>query len=95
MSKKFSRFTGGVSINRSKKRPPYLRISAGPLRGKYVHTIVAEAKLGRKLEPNETVEHRDGNGLNALPDNLEVMTLAENVRRMHARRKTSNAQISG
>lgn len=91
---KFSKFTGGVSVNRSKKRPPYLRISAGPLRGKYVHTLIAEAKLGRKLERNETVEHVDGNGLNPLPENLEVVTLAENVRRMHARRKAFRESAS-
>lgn len=89
----FSKFTGGVSVNRSKKRPPYLRISAGPLRGKYVHTIVAEAKIGRLLLPNETVEHRDGDGLNSSPENLEVVTLSENVKRMHARRgHKTNAQ---
>lgn len=83
----FSRFTGGVSVNRSKKRPPYLRISAGPLRGKYVHTLVAEAKIGRKLLPSETVEHGDGNGLNPSPDNLEIVTRTENTSRMHQRRR--------
>ena len=85
--KKISRFSGGVSVNRSKKRPPYLRISAGPLRGKYVHTVVVEAKIGRKLAENETVEHRNGNGLDCSPDNLEVVSLSENVKRMHSRRK--------
>ncbi len=83
---KLSRFTGGVSINRSKRRPPYLRISAGPLRGVYVHTLVVEAKLGRKLFKNETVEHLNGNGLDSSPDNLIVVSLAENVKRMHLRR---------
>src|SRR6185437_15159882 len=83
--RKFSKFTGGVSINKSKKRPPYLRISAGPLRGKYVHTLVAEAKIGRKLTRDETVEHQDGDGLNPSPDNLIVVTRPENTKRIHRR----------
>lgn len=91
--RKLSRFTGGVSVNRSKKRPPYLRISAGPLRGKYVHRIVAEAKLGRKLEKSETVEHKNGDGLDCSPENLAIVSLGENVKLMHARRRI--AEIAG
>lgn len=55
----------------------YLRISAGPLRGTRVHTLVAMAKLGRKLRHDEAVHHKDGNKLNPHPDNLEIMHLRE------------------
>lgn len=48
----------------------YLRISAGPLRGIRVATLVLEAKLGRKLERDEDTHHVDGNKLNCSPDNL-------------------------
>jgi hypothetical protein len=51
----------------------YLRISAGPLRGVRVATLVLEAKLGRKLEHDEDCHHRDGNKLNCHPDNLEAL----------------------
>lgn len=52
------------------KKLPYLRISAGPLRGQYVHRLIMEAKLGRPLTEEETVDHEDGNTLNDAPSNL-------------------------
>jgi hypothetical protein len=55
----------------------YLRISAGPLRGKRVHVIVAEAKIGRKLERDEQVHHIDGDKLNCDSANLTVMGIRE------------------
>lgn len=82
------RFKHGVGINRTHKNGKvarYLRISAGPLRGKYVHTLIMEAKLGRKLRKDETVEHRDGNGLNCAIRNLTVVSRPENSRLMRKR----------
>lgn len=42
--------------------------------GRYVaeHRLVMEKVLGRLLQPNEVVHHRDGNKLNNSPENLEV-----------------------
>lgn len=51
----------------------YVRISAGPLRGKRLHTIIAEAKIGRKLKPDEDVHHKNGNKLDISPDNLQIL----------------------
>ncbi|MHB1952449.1 MAG: HNH endonuclease signature motif containing protein [Sulfobacillus sp.] len=51
----------------------YPRIGAGPLRGQRLHRIIAAAKLGRRLKPDEDVHHLDGNKLNFHPDNLEIM----------------------
>ena len=79
------RFKGGVAVNNC-RGVKYLRITAGPLRGVYVHTLVARAKLGRELAENETVDHKDGDGLNPHPDNLEVVSQGENTRRANARR---------
>lgn len=62
------RFKGGVSVDSK----GYLTIKAGPLRDVRVHTLVAEALLQRKLEPDEDVDHRDGNKLNCRWDNLIV-----------------------
>lgn len=79
------RWQGGVRVVHN--GTDYLRISAGPLKGKYVHQIVMEAKLGRPLSPGEEVEHCDGDGLNCAPDNLIIVTHPENMRLMHKRRK--------
>ena len=48
--------------------------------GKHTHRIVAEEKLGRKLQPGEIVHHIDGNKRNNSPSNLEVMTQSEHCR---------------
>ena len=89
-------FSGGVSINyphskndvngKPRHKPAkYLQISAGPQRGKYVHDLIMEAKLGRELEKDETVEHKDGDGLNVAPDNLIVVTRRVNTHLRHQR----------
>ena len=80
---------GGVHVNNphtyGTESTTYLRISAGPFRGWYVHELIAWAKLGRPLTPEETVDHLDGDGLNCSPENIEVVTKEENNRRMHDR----------
>lgn len=42
--------------------------------GKYVHRVIAEGVLGRKLKRYEFVHHIDGNGLNNNHNNLIVCT---------------------
>lgn len=64
----------------------YIRVCSGPQRDQYVHTLVLEAKLGRKLGPDETTEHKDGNGLNNDPANLIAVTRPHNTRLMIERR---------
>jgi len=50
----------------------YIRISAGPQRGKRLHRLIAAAKVGRPLTKDEDVHHADGNKLNNAPRNIHV-----------------------
>jgi hypothetical protein len=61
------KWKGGVRTNSD----GYLQITAGPLRGKYVHILILEAKLGRKLRPDEEAHHLNCNRLDCRPENLE------------------------
>lgn len=55
-----------------------------------VHTLVAEAFLGRKPKDARTVNHKDGDKTNNRPENLEWASYAENNR--HARLTKLNRQ---
>lgn len=51
----------------------YPRISSGPQRGKYVHILITEGMLRRKLRKDEIVHHIDGNRKNCQWTNLLVI----------------------
>ncbi len=77
-------FTCGVSLNTIERcglEIKYLRITSGPQRGRYVHQLVMEARLGRPLEAHEEVDHDDGNTLNNHFANLVLTTKAEHGRK--------------
>lgn len=89
----------GTTLNAgAKSKKPYLRVSAGPLRGEYVHRLVMEGMLGRRLAPEEQVEHEDGDGLNARWTNLRLTTDAEHpaltTARLKRERKEKEAKES-
>lgn len=70
----------------------YLRITSGPQRGRYVHQLVAEAMLGRALEPGEEVDHLDSNTLNNDWRNLQVINTADHARETRARAYAKSEQ---
>ena len=66
-----AKFAGGTRVDSK----GYLVIKAGPQRDVRVATLVLEAKLGRKLKPDEDCHHKDGDKLNMgdCGDNLEAL----------------------
>jgi len=49
-----------------------------------VHRHLMETIIGRPLQPNEVVHHKDGNKLNNAPENLMIMTRSEHTK-LHMR----------
>ena len=49
----------------------------------YEHRIVAENKIGRRLERGEIVHHIDGNKQNNAPENIEIVHSIAHHRRQH------------
>lgn len=97
MAKGGGAFRSGIYINRVRKsagakKLPYLRITAGPQRGQYVHILVASAKLGRALRDDETVDHINRDTLDNRPENLDVLTYEEHGRVTARRRRADRME---
>lgn len=56
----------------------------------FEHIIVAEEKIGRRLNPNECVHHINEIKNDNRPNNLQIMTISEHMR-LHA--KMNNGRI--
>lgn len=56
-------------------------------KAQWLHRVILERKLGRKLLSTERVDHIDNNGLNCCRDNLRLATHAQN---MGNQRKSKN-----
>lgn len=63
-------------------KPTNLRYKTKTSRGivKYAHRVIMEQKLGRKLENNEVVHHKNGDKTDNRMCNLELMTRSEHIR---------------
>lgn len=54
----------------------YIEYTRGPNKGRSVHVVAMEERLGRKLERHEVVHHIDGDRFNNDLSNLRLMTRA-------------------
>jgi len=57
----------------------------------YEHRLIAEKTIGRYLNKNEVIHHRDENRSNNAPDNIEIMKNPSYHRAIH--RKNKNRQL--
>lgn len=66
----------GVSL----KPSGYLEYTRGPHKGRPVHVVAMEERLGRRIKPDECVHHIDGNKVNNDMNNLALVTTSGHTR---------------
>lgn len=59
---------------------------------RYEHRAIMEKLLNRKLLRSEHIHHKDGNGLNNSPENLELLTAKEHYK-CHIKERTKSQFI--
>ena len=74
------KFARGVSV----KPSGYVEFTRGAHKGRLVHVVTMEARLGRRLLPDESVHHIDGDRQNNDQNNLALVTRAGHAR-LHRR----------
>lgn len=62
------------------KQNGYIEITIGENAGRGQHRVLMEMTIGRKLQSNECVHHKDGNRANNALENLEIMTRSDHTR---------------
>lgn len=72
------------SCGTSKKKCGYVVYTRGPNKGRFVHTLIMEERIGRRILPDEVIHHIDGNRSNNSIDNLALMTKSAHSR-LHRR----------
>lgn len=65
------------------KKSGYVECTRGKDKYRAIHVITMERLIGRRLEKNEVVHHKDGNKRNNAISNLVLMTRSEHAR-LHA-----------
>jgi len=78
------RFAEKHAAGTSVKPNGYVEVTRGANKGRTVHVLKVEARIGRRLLPDECVHHIDGNRANNSDDNLALMTRAGHAR-LHRR----------
>ena len=74
------RFHAENSKGTSIKASGYIEYTIGEHKGRGVHVVMMEKRLGRRLKPDECVHHIDEDKLNNDEDNLSLMTVNGHAR---------------
>lgn len=57
----------------------YKEFTRGEHKGRSEHVVIMESIIGRKINCNEHVHHKDRNKLNNNPSNLQLLTISEHA----------------
>lgn len=68
------------AVGVSRKPSGYLEFTRGAHKGRLVHVVTLETRLGRRLHHDETVHHIDGNRSNNNANNLALVTRSGHAR---------------
>ncbi len=87
----------------ARKPNGYIEYTTGQHKGRSVHVVHVEGRIGRRLLPNEVVHHDDEDRGNNSDENLILMTSSEHTRlhrlrdqaRGHERARNSNGTFAG
>ncbi|WP_084188545.1 HNH endonuclease signature motif containing protein [Salinisphaera hydrothermalis] len=73
-----------TAVGTSARTDGYVEYTRGPHKGRSVHVVAMEERLGRRLRPDEVVHHIDGDKHNNSHDNLALCTRSGHAR-LHRR----------
>jgi hypothetical protein len=83
MSEAKKKYWEGKSKGVTLKPSGYYEITTGKNKGRSVHVVLMEQKIGRRIYSHECVHHKDGDRSNNDIENLELMTKSGHTR-LHA-----------
>lgn len=79
-----SKWADKCALGTSVKPNGYVEYTRGEHKGRSVHVVTMEQRIGRRLKPDEVVHHIDGDRSNNNPNNLALMTRSAHAR-LHRR----------
>jgi hypothetical protein len=82
MRQRGEQFAKGISV----KPSGYVEYTRGPHKGRSVHVVAMEQRIGRRLREDECVHHIDGDRSNNSENNLALVTRSGHTR-LHRRER--------
>jgi len=84
ISKGRGKWADDNAVGTTLKPSGYIEYTRGPNKGRSVHVVLMEERLGRRIHGDEVVHHIDGDRSNNAENNLSLMTRSAHTR-LHRR----------